>query len=439
MSIKDFINGPFKEYANYDNERNIPDLMDGLKTSQRKVLWTFIKDIGKEEIIVDRAAMRAAAYTFYRHGGQNLYDVITNMAQNFPGSNNVNLLEPLGQFGTRMVNSASSPRYISTKLNDNFNKLFEKEDFDILTGLVDEGQVVEPAFLLPKLPLNLINGSTGIGNGFSAKFLQYNPKDIAKAVLEVVKYGVVKTKLKPWINGFKGAILKDPITNQVLYSGLIERLNSNTLVITELPPGYQLEGYKAVLNQLIEDKVIKDYDNKSTEAAWRFVIDAPRALVASDLAELLNTFSLIQKESETLTAWLPDGNIKAYKTIEDVVVDWTCYRLEFYEERRLNQISKLDEELSWLKIKLKFIQWWNENSHSLVKLRQDELHGEIEHHVTMNPEFIERLMSLRISSLGIEQVDRLIGEIKLLDDEKAALEAITNDKIMVNEIKAIKL
>ena len=439
MSIKQFINTAFKDYADYDNNRNIPHLMDGLKISQRKILWTFIKDIGNQEIIVDRAAMRAAAFTFYKHGGQNLYDVITKMAQNFPGSNNVNLLEPNGQFGTRMINDASSPRYIKTKLNDNYKKLFDSEDFDILKPLIDEGEEVEPAFLLPKLPLSLINGSSGVGNGFAATYLQYNPKDIAKAVLDIMKYGEVKTKLTPWIKGFKGVIYKHPETQQVLYSGMVEKVNSNTLVITELPPKYELDGFKKILNALVEEKVIKDYENESTEKAWRFVIDAPRSVTSMEIPDLLDLFGLIQKETETLTAWLPDGNIRAYRTIEELLFDWVSYRLDYYETRRLNQIAKLDDEITWLSVKLKFINWWNSKADELVKLKKDDLRSEIMNSVTTHDEFVDRLMNTRIYNLSSDQVQALEDEINALTHEQGIFKAMTNVQIMTDEVKSLKL
>jgi DNA topoisomerase-2 len=448
MKIGDFINMGFREYANYDNKRSIPHLMDGLKITERKVLFAFVDNIGYQSIVVDKAGMRAADLSYYQHGATSMIGVLTNMNQDFPGTNNMPLFEKDGQFGTRLNHKASSERYISTKLGDTYKKLFDPADNDILVDLYFRGDKIEPLYYLPKLPMLLINGSLGTGNGYASHVLQYDPVEVQQAVQEVLKTGLVQTKLTPFMNNYYGAISKNHETGQVTFEGEIERKGANTLIITELTPDRQLDDYKEILNALMSDKtgpnkdappLIKDYDNESTEEGWRFVLDVPRSTMQLDDAELRVKLKLIQRETENLTVWLPNGKLKRFKTVEALIEEWVRLRLDYYEIRRLDQIEQIAAQLEWLVVKINFIRWWNQQSQALVKMSKDRLISEIKLAVTQNDEYISRLLAIRISNLGIEEVTELEKEIQTIEKQKTDLENTTNKKMMSSEVKALKL
>lgn len=444
MQISEFMNTRFRGYVSYDNERSLPNLMDGLKITQRKVLHAFIDHIGQAKIVCDKAGMRAADVTKYHHGATSMIDVLVNMNQDFPGANNMPLFQKHGQFGTRLSHEASSPRYISTQLNDTYRKLFEADDRFILTDQFDDGDKIEPAFYLPKLPLLLINGSDGTGNGYKSKVLSYSATDIKEAVMSSLAGSKITNTLVPHYNGYAGTITKDATTGQVTFTGAFTRVNSTTIIITVLPPSMQLAKYKDILNALMEkDKdgnvTIKDYDNESTEDAWRFVIDCPRATTALSDDELLTKFKLVERDTETLVAWLPNGKLRVFKTVEELIETWTELRLGFYETRRLDKLARYAAELDWLSTKLKFINWWNRKASALVKLNKSDLREQIQQHVTTNDGYIDRLTSIRISNLGLDEVTALEAEIAQINAAYAALDATTNKKIMTAELKAIKL
>lgn len=439
MKVADFINTGFREYVNYDNDRSLPHLMDGLKITQRKVLYAFIEDIGHQTIVCDKAGMRAADLTRYKHGAVSMIDVLIKMNQDFPGANTLPLFDKEGQFGTRLNHEASSERYISTKLNDTFKKLFDPDDNHILREQFVDGDRIEPEYYLPKLPLLLINGANGTGNGYKSVVLSYDVADVKKAVIECLKTGFVQTKLTPYIKGFEGEIEKDHETGQVTFTGNIRVHNSNTLIIDELPPGKQLDAYKSVLNKLREEELIKDYDNESNEDAWRFVIDCPRTTTALTREQLLAKFKLIEKETEVLVAWLPNGKLKRFSSVEAMIEEWVRYRLEFYEERRLNKIDRYNAELDWLKVKMKFIGYWNESAIDLVRMRKPELKDLLKKVVTTNDDFIDRLLSIRISNLGIEEVEELQKEIDKIEGQVEAMQGTNKSLMMSQDIKEIKL
>lgn len=111
------------------------------------------------------------------------------MAQNFVGSNNINLLLPNGQFGTRNQGGkeAASPRYIFTMLSLVTRYLFHEDDDNVLNYLEEEGQSIEPDYYMPILPLSLVNGAEGIGTGWATYIPCYNPRDIIDNLKRVMK------------------------------------------------------------------------------------------------------------------------------------------------------------------------------------------------------------------------------------------------------------
>ena len=108
------------------------------------------------------------------------------MAQTFVGSNNINLLTPVGQFGSRLMGGkdAASARYIHTHMEPIMETLFRKEDHAILNHIDDDGLIVEPETYLPVVPLLAINGCVGIGTGFSTDIPPHNPEEVIALMRE---------------------------------------------------------------------------------------------------------------------------------------------------------------------------------------------------------------------------------------------------------------
>lgn len=292
INFSEFIDGEMIHFSKYDCERSIPNVMDGLKTSQRKILYScFLKKLFDGEIKVAQLSGYVSEKSCYHHGEQSLNDAIVSMAQTFVGSNNINLLCPKGQFGTRMGGGkdAASPRYIFTCLNKITPKIFRQEDNPILEYLDDDGTPVEPVYYVPIIPMILVNGATGIGTGFSTDVPPHNPRDLITSiqhVIQVIKndketpfdYGVenaevmmpkLKTILEtrrqeirefnedtlPYFEGFTGDVtwLSEYNNDRVLIKGRYEIVSEKELRISELPIGLWTEKYKIHIEKLIED------------------------------------------------------------------------------------------------------------------------------------------------------------------------------------------
>lgn len=110
-------------------------MIDGFKPGQRKVIFTCIKRNDKREVKVAQLAGSVAEHSAYHHGEASLCATIVNLAQNYVGSNNINLLEPRGQFGSRLEGGkdSASPRYIFTKMSPITRLIFHPHDDPLLT------------------------------------------------------------------------------------------------------------------------------------------------------------------------------------------------------------------------------------------------------------------------------------------------------------------
>jgi len=217
LSYSEFVDKELALHHIYACERAIPSMIDGLKPVQRKVLFSCFKRNLVKEIKVGSLAGYVIENAAYHHGEASLVGTIVGMAQNYVGcSNNINLLTPSGQFGTREENgdNAASARYINTKLEAVTQAIFLEHDHAILEHLVEDGMKIEPKHYFPVVPMVLINGANGIGTGWSTNIPSYNPQDIVDNLRLLLdadeKHGtiqnVVLKPMYPWYRGWKGRI-----------------------------------------------------------------------------------------------------------------------------------------------------------------------------------------------------------------------------------------
>lgn len=272
ITYKDFINKELILFSNMDNERSIPSLVDGLKPGQRKVIFTCFKRNDKREVKVAQLAGSVGEHSAYHHGEQSLMATIIGLAQNYVGSNNINYLQPLGQFGTRLQGGkdAASPRYIFTLLSPLTRKLFPTSDDPLLDYLFDDNLRIEPEYYVPIIPTVLVNGAEGIGTGWSTKVPNYNPRDIVANIKRLLN-GEELREMTPWWKGFTGMIDKVD-SNRYEINGEVNQLDDNNLEIVELPIRTWTQTYKeTVLEPLLHGSekapaIINDYKEYHTDS-----------------------------------------------------------------------------------------------------------------------------------------------------------------------------
>ncbi len=169
-----------------------------------------------------------AELSAYHHGEASLMGTIINLAQNFIGSNNCNLLLPIGQFGTRLHGGkdAASPRYIFTNLSPLTRLLFNPKDDPLFSYLNDDGQSVEPEHYCPIMPLLLVNGAEGIGTGWATKVPNFDPRQLVDNIRRLIRRQE-PTPMKPFYKHFRGQI--DRIDDsKFLVSGEVAILEEET-------------------------------------------------------------------------------------------------------------------------------------------------------------------------------------------------------------------
>lgn len=254
VDLKDFINKELVQYSHADVVRSIPSVVDGLKPSQRKVLYSCFKRRLTQEMKVAQLAGYCAEHTAYHHGEQSLHATIINMAQDYVGSNNLPLLFPSGQFGTRLQGGkdAASPRYIFTRLNEVTRLIFPESDDSLLSYKEDDGQVVEPEFFIPVVPLVLINGAHGIGTGWSTYIPPHHPIQVIDALESHLSKKRELGELEPWVKGFQGGIQKSGQTTYMT-SGVAVKKAKGVVDIVELPYGMWTSDFKDRLTKMLEE------------------------------------------------------------------------------------------------------------------------------------------------------------------------------------------
>lgn len=369
----DFIHSDLIHFSNEDLYRSIPSVIDGLKPSQRKILYgAYLRGLDKTEVKVAQLAGFVSDKAAYHHGEMSLNGAIIGMAQNFVGSNNINILVPAGQFGTRLKggSDAASSRYIWTSLEKLTSLIYNPLDNPILKQQDEDGEPIEPEFYAPIIPMILVNGAAGIGTGFSTKIPPYNPLDIIKNLRLILKNKECEP-MDPWWQGFNGTISKIDDYNYEIYGSW--SINGNKLTITELPVGEWTSNYKEFLEKMLNDiplrsqvdtkktkKVAKEnpfisYKDNNTDSKVHFELTFEDGYL-QDNSEIDKLYHLYKKYSITnMHLYGPEGHIKHYNTVEDIIKDYYKIRLALYSDRKAHQLAIIEHQLKLISYKVKFI------------------------------------------------------------------------------------
>jgi DNA topoisomerase-2 len=370
LTISDFVHKDLVNFSLADLKRSIAHVADGLKPSQRKVMYSCFKKNLKEEMKVAQLAAYVAEKSAYHHGEVSLADTIVKLANDYVGSNNINLLEPCGQFGTRLMGGkdASQTRYIFTKLTKDARKIYDPRDDAILDYLDDDGHPIEPDFYMPTLPMVLVNGTEGIGTGFSCYVPPFNPEDI-KANIKRILTGEGIVPMRPWFRGFKGVVHKEEDT--WMMEGVWNWSGSN-IVVTELPPGRWTQDYKEYLDTLVEKKLIGGYTNNSTTEDVHFeIIDYTGKDLLKDL-KLRKTFRV-----SNMHLFHPTKGIHKYTSPEEILEDFVELRLDHYKKRKAHLIDVLEKRAVMCDHKSKFVSMVIEGELVVFKRKKVELEEEM--------------------------------------------------------------
>jgi DNA topoisomerase-2 len=469
IPYEEFVDRGLIHFSIYDNERSIPNLMDGLKISLRKILYAAFKKGGlKSEIKVAQFSGYVSEHSGYHHGEASLNAAIVGMAQNFVGSNNINLFEPNGQFGTRLKGGedSASERYIFTQLNRLTRLIFRQEDDAVLSYINDDGQLVEPMYYAPAIPMILVNGSKGIGTGFSTDVIPHNPLQIIAYIRAMLKDVSVADRpaIEPYFKGFKGTIKNiSSESPKYLIKGTYEIVADRKVRITELPVGTWTDDYKEFLEKLMEvpaasdkdkdkgkgDKtasstpVLKEYSDMSTDSVVDITVtfhpsyphtpkDLQAAIVDAEagtnkLEKLLGLFTT--QSTTNMNLFDAREKLRKYATIYDIIEDYYSERLALYAKRKAAMLAQLANELRLLTNRAKYIQEVLDDKLELRRQTKEAIFAKMtEHgyeHIDGDTEF-KYLLKMPMDSVTDENVKHLLGD---RDTKRAQHQELTETSI----------
>lgn len=433
IPVSEFIHKELKHFSNYDNYRSIPNVLDGFKPSQRKVLHGLMKKGKIKEIKVAQLASFVSEITHYHHGEVSLEQTIVGMAQRFVGKNNLPLLKAIGQFGTRLSSKDyAQSRYIFTALEDYTQCLFHPFDEPLLELLEDEDAAIEPFCYAPILPMILVNGAEGIGTGYSTQIPCFNPKELIQALKQRNEGTPFKSEWIPYYKGFKGTITPvDETFKKFTVSGVYQ-LEGQKLVITELPVGVWTNTFKEHLEHLIVNGVVQSYLNKSTDETVCFEIQLVKEMQPTQVEKVFK-----------LQGTLSLNNMHAYKgkeiykftNISEILDYFYEQRIKVYTDRKQYQLDQLLKKIQLLDEKIRFIRLVMEQPDIVFRQSKKQITQVLEQREFQH---IDLLIQMPIYNWSTEKIEELDQEQKNVQSRYDELIGFTENQWFVQDLTELE-
>jgi DNA topoisomerase-2 len=467
VSYDEFIDNDMIHFSKYDNERSIPNMCDGLKLCLRKIVYSAFKKKLHSEIKVAQFSGYVSEHSGYHHGEASLNGAIVGLAQNFVGSNNINLFVPQGQFGTRLQGGkdAASERYIYTYLNPLSRKIFPELDDQILHYVEDDGYIVEPIYYVPIIPMILVNGTKGIGTGFSTDIMCYNPLQIIEFLEAKLNNSSISTKVlvEPYYQGFKGKIYPcDDTHKKYIIKGCYEILSNDKIRITELPIGTWTQDYKEFLESILDTKtlgkgkvvksgedIIKDFNDMSTDLNVDFEITFYPGIMSKLLLEkheyniegiekYLKLYSI--HCTTNMHLFNEKEQLRKFDSVYEIIDSYYGVRYDYYIKRKAFIITKLENELKVLSAKSRFIQYNLEDKIDLRKKSKQEIYNILS---TLKFDLGESgdynyLVKMPMDSVCMENAEKLMNEYENKNAELETIKACSIEQMWLKELQDLK-
>lgn len=436
--LSDFLRTELIAFSLYDCARSIPSVYDGLKTSQRKILYAcFLRGMTSDTSIkVAQLSGYVSEKTDYHHGEQSLNEAITKMAQDFVGSNNIPLLLKDGQVGTRLMlgKDAASPRYVFVKLGTQTRSLFPKIDESILEYHEEDGVKVEPIYFVPILPMLLVNGGEGIGTAWSTSIPCYNPLDLKKWIKAWLN-GTETPELVPWYSGFKGTIERNSKDKFTTF-GVLNQTKPMHFVVTEIPIGMSIDGFKEICDSLMVEKKIKSFRNNSTPTDIHFEIVENNSgfQCTIDSLKLKSTI-----HTTNLVAFGEDNLLTKFNCVEEMLEVYCRKRIQVYTQQKHFMQRKLEQEHNTLFYKLKFIQSVMDGKLVVFKRPEESIIKELER--KQFPKIDDKytyLLDIPVRQFTQQKIEQLMKKLQDVETDIEYWKKTSEKRLWLNDLRQIE-
>jgi len=437
IKVQEFFKTEFPNFAVYNLYRMVASYVDGLKPSQRKIIYTVMENDIRKPIKVSQLASKTSEFTQYLHGEVNLQGVIVNMTQDFTGTNNINVLYPESSFGNRCFPQAAAARYIFTRKSDNFDKIYNKEDTQLLPPQTFEGDDIEPKYFIPILPMILVNGSEGIGSGWSQKILPRNPKDIKKEIMRHINGKSVR-QIKPWYKDFKGSV--EHIENNTWeFRGILEQKNLTTFEITEIPPNISLDKFTSYLIKLEDSGEIVSFTDFSDPGTnnFHFSIKTKRDFTKKkSIEQIMKKFHLIKRVTENFTCIDENNEVREFQNDSEILLAYCDLRLHYYDLRKSKNIQQKQYMIDTMMNKQRFIDDIIKNKLKIKDLKKSEIITYLK-----NNDYLQKdksfnyLLNMPIYNISKDQFEKIKKELVKSKSELDMLKNKTQNQMWIDDLK----
>ena len=438
LKLEDFFKEEYIDFSVYDNVRKLSSYIDGQKNASRKIVHTVLQQNIDKFVKVSNLGPKVQDYAQYLHG--SLEGTIVNMTADYVGSgNNVPLLEGDGNFGSAFINEAAATRYIFARMNPILKQLFVKDDFVNLEHQDFEGAKIEPRFYVPTLPMLAINGSDGVSIGYAQKILPRDPAQIVKWVQQRAEGAKITARLTPYWKGMKCKVVKGENEGQWEVHGSFTRKTKHRITIDALPVGYTLKQYQAVLEKLVDDKVIKDYEDFSDNDEFEFEIQVDRAFGERTDEWIMTKLKLIKKFTENYTCIDENNKIVIFNNIKELLEAWYTKRIEYNNLRKQHLLASMQEEMDYTNARAKFIQGVVEEAIELRNTKEADVIAQGEAYDAILKDRVKGFLGLPMRSLTTEEIAKLRAKAKELKAQIAEYSKKTFETILLEDVNAITL
>jgi len=360
------------------------------------------------------------------------------MTADYVGSgNNVPLLEGDGNFGSAFINEAAATRYIFARMNPILKQLFVKDDFVNLEHQDFEGAKIEPRYYVPTLPMLAINGSDGVSIGYAQKILPRDPAQIVKWVQQRAEGAKITARLTPYWKGMKCTVVKGENEGQWEVHGSFTRKTKHRITIDALPVGYTLKQYQAVLDKLVDDKVIKDYEDFSDNDEFEFEIQVDRQFGERTDEWIMTKLKLIKKFTENYTCIDENNKIVIFNSMKELLEAWYTKRIEYNDLRKQHLLASMQEEMDYTNARARFIQGVVEEAIELRNAKEADVVKQAEAYDAILVGHVGKFLGLPMRSLTTEEIAKLRAKAKELKQQIAEYSKKTFETILLEDINAI--
>jgi DNA topoisomerase-2 len=450
IRLRQFLLGELLSFSCDNNARSLPCAIDGLKPSQRKILYVLLQQkIFKPDMKVAQLQGLVAKNTLYAHAEDTLGTTARTMAGEH--NHNINLLVPEGNFGNRHGDEPGATRYIFTCAEPIARALFPAEDDFVLDRLTCEGELVEPNYMVPVIALVLCNGASGLGTGFACSVPACDVEQVlrwtrahvaarraAAAATDSTGQGTEDEDTGadaadaeatdgaaeattdplaacpppeipcPHLNMFGGKSVEVTPGRTWAFKGVVTRPESHVFRVTDLPMETN-NFHKAAVKALGPLLKYTTPNNTDVKVDMTYVLHGETDVATVDaMWQKLQKLATLNVSAGNMYLWDADTKLRKFRSFEDILRHHADVRFARYSRRKAHQIEQLQQKIAELDDKCKFINAVIQDPAVLHNRRSDEVEAWLESggFARVNGTFAH-LLSMHISSTTAEMLERL--------------------------------